>query len=450
MFLAMSRRSTGGGWTSVAGHVRFATTGHVRFATRGQLVLLAGLLVVAALAQPAVAVDAEQVSQLRAALEEKPDDAARRTRLGDALFRDGQALPSMVALNPGRTPDASWVPELRKAAKVYASVGRIEPAARTPRDAIRLAPGDRSLYRALKRLYADMGIPPPELPEPPADAPEVPAPVEETAPVAVAEVAVPEAGAARPEAAGWLAEPANRRRALLALAALTLLLVVNGLRSLLRGKGDLAVSIEVPPDRRGTFSVRLARKRERARQHRGETAPKARASSRFEHNLIARETHFRGVPARSYWVVVEGLLETSDGGHQEAVREEQEVAVARGLTARAEFDLQPSGCPVEVRLLRGGRPVPGRVALGRDPNSLRLARGGIATLTLAEGSYQLLAGTIDRATEHLLEIEGFTPRVVELDLDDPAILPSTPARRRGSPSRAAISRWRPPPWSARA
>ena len=245
--------------------------------------------------------------------------------------------------------------------------------------------------------------------------------------------------------AGWLAHatragatagvfdgPARRP---LGLAAALLLAAVGVavLRRLLRGRGDVAVAIDLAPEWRGSFSVRLRRERERRRpvagrgpaNGRGATAgPAARASTRLEHNMVARETHFRGVPARSYHVVLDGVvrIEASAEGvaeEERAVYEEREVRVERGRTVRLDFDLRPRQCRVEVRVMRSGRPVRGaRVSCGGDPTSLRLARDGTAHLGLATGRHELRIGAEDRAAERALRVADLTPQVLVVDLDD--------------------------------
>jgi len=188
------------------------------------------------------------------------------------------------------------------------------------------------------------------------------------------------------------------------------------------GKGDLAVVIELPLERRGSFSVRVTRMRERRRPRLDALEPEARASTRFEHFLIARETHFLAIPARSYVVVLEGVMESSDGQIREAVLDDRDVRVERERTARVLFDLRPRECLLEVHLLRGGRSArDGRVALGGDPTSLRLAREGMARLSLGTGRFKILAGGEGRAVEQEIEVESFEPRSLEIDLDDPAL-----------------------------
>ena len=107
----------------------------------------------------------------------------------------------------------------------------------------------------------------------------------------------------------WSESARGRQDALALIAGLLALLVAV---RLLRGRGDLAVSIEYPAELRGTFSVRLARKKGRfKRTPRGSRleAQKLRASSPNEHYLVSRETQFRGLSARRWFITVEGVLQ---------------------------------------------------------------------------------------------------------------------------------------------
>jgi hypothetical protein len=227
-----------------------------------------------------------------------------------------------------------------------------------------------------------------------------------------------------PEELSQILEWETRELALLAgLALLTAITLVVLLREM-RGKGDLVVSIEVPPRQRGTFSVRLSKKRwpkRRVAEARRQRLVKdeSRASTRFAHYMVARETQFRTIPARHYFVMVEGAIEDpSRKGSRTVFFEEREVRLAKGRTARLDFDLRPKQCPVEIRVLRGGEPAPqARVALGGDPTSLRYARSGRVVLSLPMGSHSILAGCEDRAAERKLEIESFEPRNLVFDMD---------------------------------
>ena len=88
---------------------------------------------------------------------------------------------------------------------------------------------------------------------------------------------------------------------MIAAGALALALAWVAFR-LARGRGDLVVVIDYQAPRSGVFDVRLARRRERRARSEAAAPADAPASSRFARNGIARETHFRGLPPRTYFV----------------------------------------------------------------------------------------------------------------------------------------------------
>jgi tetratricopeptide (TPR) repeat protein len=403
--------------------------------TRGPLAWL--LVSLACALAPAAAETAlpsrAELQALEQALREDPDDSELRARYGDALFGAGDALGSLLVLNPGRKPDAKWVPELREAASVYLDLAQHDAARRALRDAIALAPDDAALYEELARVYAaarqaglslegDPFAEPGEAaseaaaePEPEAE-PEAEAATGEArsapAPDPPAAAPLPAAGRRAARRAAWLAA--------LALAAVALLRLAFAAA---RGRGDLVVVIELPADRSGTFSVRLSRERERARARPANAEPEARASTRFEHFLVARETQFRGIPARGYRVTIEGTLEANGSDAREAVREEREARVESGRSARLVVDLRPQLAPVELRIARGLTPVrEARVALGGDPTSIRLAKLGRVRLMLPRGLHRLLVGADDAAAEKSVLVDGFDPLTLAIDLADPEVL----------------------------
>jgi len=368
-------------------------------------------------AAPAGGPSAEDIARLEQAVAAAPDDAEARRRLGDALFKAGRAFDSMKALNPERSPDAKWAVELRKAANAYLRSGRTDAARAALKQALELAPGDKSLYEALAAVYdaeqagarADGAAAPPGNGEADDDP-----------------LAEPEAAAAdEPRASPRSLAARPGRIAALAAGAFVLGLLALLASRLLRGKGDLAVSVELPPDRRGTFSVRLARRRPRRRAAGEEAAAfAARASSRFEHNMVSRDTQFHGLPAGTWWIVIEGMVEgTGADRSRSVVFEDREVKVEGGRAVRVEFDLRPRECPVEVRVVQGGGPAArARVALAGDLTSLRYARDGLARFGLPPGAHRILVGGEERVAERELRIADLAPKTVVVDLGDPADL----------------------------
>jgi tetratricopeptide (TPR) repeat protein len=384
--------------------------------------LLALWCAAAALASGAAASPApEEIERLQRELDARPHDEALRSRYGDLLFQSGDALGSLLVLNPGRKPNPKWVAELRQAAAVYEDLAQHDAARRALRDAIALAPDDDSLYEELAQVYAvargqGLALEGDPLAEAEADVAAVQeAPATEQPTEASSRAAEATPGPARPAPT---AQRALRRTAALAGTALALVGLALAFRAHRRGRGDLVVSIELPAGTTGAFSVRLAHARERARTRPASAEAEARASTRLEHFLVARETQFRGVPARSYWVSVEGRVQTASGD-AESVREEREARVERNRSTRLLVDLRPQLAPVEVRIVRGGTAVrEGRVALGGDPTSTRRARLGRARLSLPLGVHRILVGADDAAAETTLLVESFAARTVTIDLDD--------------------------------
>ncbi len=375
--------------------------------TRARTVwMAAALLCLLASAAPAERrPEPAELERLAAAVAAAPDDADARSRYGDALFRAGDAMGSLRVLNPGRTPDAKWVPELRQAATVYLDLAQHDAARRALEQAIELDPDEAALYEELARVYSAARRHGEQL---------VGDPLGDTADETAATATAPGAPAGT--------HPTRLVARVAVLGGFALLGVgsVLLLRRLRIGRGDLIVAIELPPERSGTFSVRLSseRGRPRARSADASLEPETRASSRFEHFLVGRETQFRGIPARVYWVSVEGALESGEDGSREPVRTERETRVEKGRSVRLVVDLRPQLAAVELSIVRSGSPVrEGRVAIGGDPTSLRLAKLGRLRLHLPRGAHRLLVGADDAAAEAMLLVEGFEPQQLTIDLD---------------------------------
>jgi len=318
-----------------------------------------------------------------------------------------------------RDPEA-----LRKAARIHRERGDLEEAKEALREAIELAPDDPTLYQELADVFQAEGSPSggeatrnPQVVEKTSAAPDATAPVEDILGFRVR------------DEEGHIAGLEPRDLGLLAGLALLGVLILSLLAREIRGKGDLVVCIELPRRQRGTFSVRLSKKREAKRRAADARRQRAleddsRASTRFEHYMVARETQFPTVPARHYFVVLEGSVEDPDrDGSRTAVFEEQEIRIVKGRTVRLDFDLRPKQCPVEIRVMRGGKPAAqARIALGDDPTSLRYAREGRMQLSLPLGSHSILAGFEDRAAERRLEVESFDPQTLVIEMDAEADL----------------------------
>jgi tetratricopeptide (TPR) repeat protein len=332
--------------------------------------------------------------------------------------------PAASGRTAGKDPEA-----LRKAAQIHRERGEFEEAREALRAAIELAPNDTSLYEELADVFQAEGR------GSEGKDPRILEVVEEVSTEEAAKLVGDLLNFEIRDAEGLIAGWKPRDLGILGGLALLLLIILRLLAREMRGKGDLVVSIELPQRQRGTFSVRLSTKPEAKRRvaearRRRVIDDESRASTRFEHYMVARETQFHTIPARHYFVVVEGAIEDpARHGSRTPVFEEREVRVTKGRTMRLELDLRPKQCPVEVRVLRGGKPAPqARVALGGDPTSLRYARGGRMELSLPIGSHSILAGCEDRAAERQLEIESFEPQVlvIEMDADRDLVFSNSP------------------------
>ncbi|MBW1685648.1 MAG: protein kinase, partial [Deltaproteobacteria bacterium] len=226
----------------------------------------------------------------------------------------------------------------------------------------------------------------------------------------------------------WLANAGLPSSKILALPALGAVAVLLLLLKLLRGKGDLKISIEYPAELRGTFSVRIARKKAAGRKGPRTATPAAAerarqgasASNRRERHLVSRETDFREVLTGRWYVTVDGFMQPPD---EEAVIgsyfEEQEIQVRRGHTARLDFDFRPKQCPVDVKVLWDKHPVAEALIAWRgEPDSLRYARSGPVRLGAEHGSHTLMVGSGDRVAELEVEVDSFQSVSVTIDLAD--------------------------------
>ena len=212
----------------------------------------------------------------------------------------------------------------------------------------------------------------------------------------------------------------QRIAAAMVFAALLLLILPRWLRQ----RGDLAISLLYPVELRGTFRVRLATKKNQWKEKelevtRGEIV-KGGTSSRNEHHLVSRETHFRRIPARRYFVVVDGMLQNPDGGEILAdARERKVVRVRHRRTVRLEFDLHPPDCPVDVEVLWDGqRPRDAAVTTAALAGTLFDAHAEPVRLHLRKGLHTLVVGSGDRVVERSISVDTHQPKSVLVDIAD--------------------------------
>jgi tRNA A-37 threonylcarbamoyl transferase component Bud32/Tfp pilus assembly protein PilF len=206
------------------------------------------------------------------------------------------------------------------------------------------------------------------------------------------------------------------------LAATLSLLLVGLVMRAVRGSGDVVVLLDYPEKLRGTFSVQLLRRPEKPRNCRvknPEDASRLGASTRHHHHMVSRETSFRDVPCRRTWFVVEGFLQSAEGGEVVSTHfATREIRPERGGTVRLEFDVSPRSCPVEVRVTWDDRPVDSAlVARKGAPGSMRFARGPVH-FSLNRGQHVFVAGNADRVCEVPVEVESFEPIPLQIDLAD--------------------------------
>jgi len=217
-----------------------------------------------------------------------------------------------------------------------------------------------------------------------------------------------------PAAAGDLREVARE----LAAAAL---LVAVGLVVRRRLRGDLNVHVVYPLELRGSFCVRIDTTLARAKRRRPrsdlEILEGGNASSRI-HPVVARETSFRQLRRRRYYVTIDGVLQDP--------RDESVVAhpflqgaatVVRRRTVRLDLDATPGACPVDVRVVWDGVEVADALvaARGHTGGSVETLLGHVR-LNLPRGSYTVVAGAIDRVVERPLQVDSHLPTQLEIDL----------------------------------
>jgi tetratricopeptide (TPR) repeat protein len=211
----------------------------------------------------------------------------------------------------------------------------------------------------------------------------------------------------------------------IAIVVYSIMLVVSVL-PLIRGWGELQVGIQYASLGKGFFSIKLSRRPQKSdvgetrKQGESRYRRKMRLVGRYERSMVGRETLFRWLPARGYYVTVHGLLQDpASGAVIGNYAAEQQVVVRRGHPARLDFDFRAKECAVEVCVFEAGEPVEQAVVCVRgEADSLRYARSGRTLLYLAPGRYKILIGCGDRLLESEVSIETFAPRTLSLDTQD--------------------------------
>ena len=216
-------------------------------------------------------------------------------------------------------------------------------------------------------------------------------------------------------------------RARSVIAAGSALVGLLALLFLLRGRGDLKVVIEYPEELRGVFRVRLSasqgRLKRSPRSARSEIL-KGGVSTRHEHHLVNRETHFQRLLARRYWIGLEGML--LDPESEEILKdvfERKSVRVRHRRTVRIEFDVRPEQCPVDLRVVWDGQPAAGAAVVARGlPETLKQASGDVVRLFLPKGVHKLVVGCGDRVLEREVDVRSHQPTRLNIDLAGGAVI----------------------------
>jgi tetratricopeptide (TPR) repeat protein len=245
-------------------------------------------------------------SLLEQALSLDPDDPETREALSYVLYQSGDAVRSLEIANRGEPLGPAQAEALVEAARFYTESGQPEAAQRALAKAQELAPKSLGVSSALLRH-----------PEP-SDAAQ----------------STRASGETESRFAGTLAT-------VLGLVSLGALLAAAVSLVLSRGKGDLVVTIEYPEELKGSFTVRLSRRPSRALQpgHSLRESTPEPVSSRFEHLEVIRETQFRNLSPRRWFVTIEGALGPEGVSFSSRFRLEQEVWVERDRVAEACFEL---------------------------------------------------------------------------------------------------------------
>jgi tetratricopeptide (TPR) repeat protein len=197
------------------------------------------------------------------------------------------------------------------------------------------------------------------------------------------------------------------------------LLVLVAIFVLLRQRGDVAVAIEYPEELRGIFQVRLRNGRRSPPEPASEKQiRKGGASTRREHHMVSRETHFQRLFTGRFQIVVDGLL--LDPGTDEIlarIRDEKVVRVRHRRTVRIEFDVHPSKCPVDLQVVWGDRrAAEAQVTVPGFIDEPRAAGAGSIRIELPKGNYRFLVGCGDRVFDQQVSVVSFRPTSLEIDV----------------------------------
>ena len=212
-------------------------------------------------------------------------------------------------------------------------------------------------------------------------------------------------------------EDEGLRMAILAFAAGIVLLAFF---VLMRQRGDVAVSIEYPDELRGLFCVRIGSGRRAAGPDSLSESEirEGGASTRRKHPMVSRETRFQRFFTGRYQVTIDGLLIDPESDEVLGrVHESKIVRIRHRRTARLEFDVHPSSCPIDIRVVWGDRPADeAQITVPGSIDKPRLATKGAIRVLLPKGSHRLLIGCGDRVFDQPLLVSSFRPTTIVLDV----------------------------------
>jgi len=216
-----------------------------------------------------------------------------------------------------------------------------------------------------------------------------------------------------------------------ALAPYGLILVLISL-PVIRGWGALIVKLEYESSKgtKGFFNIKLSSKPEKAKKELSSKSGrskeraftrKVRSWSRYARHMVGRETRFRMLPIRSYYVGVHGLLQ--DEASKEVIGnyiEEKKVQIKRGTVEEVIFDFRRSETSLEVRLQRPeaeSAPEQAIVSLRGRPETLRYVREDSALLYVGKGTHVVVVAYGDRVFEAQVRVEELEGVFVTFPLD---------------------------------
>jgi tetratricopeptide (TPR) repeat protein len=217
----------------------------------------------------------------------------------------------------------------------------------------------------------------------------------------------------------WAQRLAQEERLRTAVFAGVAFLVGLAIFVLLRQRGDVAVAIEYPEELRGIFRVRLRNGRRALPEALSEAQiRKGGASTRKEHHMVSRETQFQRLFTGRFHIIIDGLLLDPESDEiLGKIREDKIVRVRHGRTMRVEFDVFPSTCPVDLRVVWGDRPAQeAQVTVPGFIDKPRSAAGGAIRVLLPKGDYHLLVGCGDRVFDQEVAVASFRPSVLAIDV----------------------------------